>query len=69
MSLKAVHLVFITASSALAFGCAVWGLKNYWSANGRPLDLWFGLGSLLAGIGLIVYERYFLKKLKNVDYL
>lgn len=69
MSLKAFHLVFITASSALAFGCAVWGLKNYWSAEGRALDLWFGLGSLLAGIGLLVYERYFLKKLKNVDYL
>jgi hypothetical protein len=69
MSLKAFHLVFITASSALAFGCGVWGLKNYWSAYGTLLDLLFGLGSLLAGVGLIVYERYFLKKLKNVSYL
>jgi hypothetical protein len=69
MSLKAFHLVFITASSALAFGCGVWGLKNYWSADGRLLDLLFGLGSLVAGVALIVYERYFLKKLKNVGYL
>lgn len=69
MSLKAFHLVFITAASALAFGCGVWGLKGYWSAGGGPLDLWFGLGSLVAGVGLIVYERYFLKKLKHVDYL
>jgi hypothetical protein len=69
MSLKAFHLVFITASSALAFGCGVWGLKNYWSAEGRLLDLFFGLGSLLAGVALIVYERYFLKKLKHVGYL
>ncbi|HLH55940.1 MAG TPA: hypothetical protein VKY92_20225 [Verrucomicrobiae bacterium] len=69
MSLKAFHLVFITAASALAFGCAVWGLKNYWTGDGKALDLWFGLGSLLAGVGLIVYERYFLRKLKNVDYL
>jgi hypothetical protein len=69
MSLKAFHLVFITASSALAFGCGVWGLKNYWSANGTSLDVLFGLGSLLAGAGLILYERYFLKKLKNVSYL
>jgi hypothetical protein len=69
MSLKAFHVVFITAASALAFGCGVWGLKNYWSDSGRALDLWFGIGSLLAGVGLIVYERYFLKKLKDVSYL
>jgi hypothetical protein len=29
MSLKAFHLIFITASSALAFGFGVWSLKNY----------------------------------------
>jgi hypothetical protein len=69
MSLKIFHLVFITAASALAFGCGVWGLKNYWSADGRLVDLLFGLGSLVAGVGLIVYERYFLKKLKHVGYL
>ena len=38
MSLKAFHLIFITASSALAFGCGVWGLKDYFSPDG-------GLGS------------------------
>ena len=69
MSLKAFHLIFITASCALAFGCGVWGLKNYFSSDGRGLDLVFGLGSLATGIGLIFYERYFLKKLKNVSYL
>ena len=53
----------------LAFGCAVWGLKNYFSAEGRLLDLLFGLGSLAAGVGLIFYERYVLKKLKKVSYL
>jgi hypothetical protein len=69
MSLKAFHLVFITASTALAFGCGVWGLKHYWSPDGRLLDLLFGLGSVIAGVGLIIYERYFLKKLKDVEYL
>ena len=69
MSLKAFHLIFITASSALSFGCGVWGLKNYWSSAGPWLDLLFGVGALLVGAALIVYERYFLKKLKNVDYL
>lgn len=69
MSLKAFHVIFITASCALAFGCGIWGLKDYWSAGGRLFDLFFGLGSLGTGVGLIVYERYFLKKLKKVSFL
>ncbi len=69
MSLKAFHLIFITASCVLAFGCGIWGLKSYFSAEGKTLDLLFGIGSLVVGVGLIVYERYFLKKFKGVSYL
>ena len=69
MSLKAFHLVFITASSALAFGCGVWALKDFVSPGGTTSDLLFGLVSIVLGIGLIFYERYFLKKLKHVSYL
>jgi hypothetical protein len=69
MSLKAFHLVFITAASALAFGCGVWGLESFASRAGQASDLVFSLGSFAAGAGLILYERYFLKKLKNVSYL
>jgi hypothetical protein len=69
MSLKAFHVLFITASTALAFGCGAWGLTDFFSAQGRTSDLIFGLGSIAVGIGLILYERYFLKKLKRVSYL
>jgi hypothetical protein len=69
MSLKAFHVLFITASSVLAVGCAVWGLRDFFSQDGRASDLIFGLSSLAVGIGLILYERYFLKKLKRVSYL
>jgi hypothetical protein len=69
MSLKAFHLVFITASSALSFGCGVWALKDYASPAGGTSDIIFGLIALAVGVGLILYERYFLKKLKNVSYL
>jgi hypothetical protein len=69
MSLKAFHVLFITAASALAFGCGVWGLKGYWSADGRLGDLLFGLGSVAIGIDLILYERYFLKKTRKVGFL
>lgn len=68
MSLKAFHVVFITAASALAFGFGVWMLRA-WQAEHLTRDLVFGVGSLLAGIGLVVYEGYFLKKLKGVSYL
>ena len=69
MSLKTFHLIFITASSGLAFGCGAWELKNFFSAEGAAWDLIFGIGALAAGIGLIIYERYFLKKFKDVSYL
>jgi hypothetical protein len=69
MSLKMFHLVFITAAVILAFGCGIWGLKEYWTPEGRLFHLLFGIGSVISGVGLIVYERYFLKKLKKVSYL
>ncbi len=69
MSLKAFHLIFISASCALALGCGIWGLKSYFSKGGTTLDLLFGIGSLVVLVGLILYERYFLRKLKNVSYL
>jgi hypothetical protein len=68
MSLKAFHIVFITASVLLAFGCAAWSVVNYVDA-GRPVDLIFGVGSGFAGIGLVLYGRYVLRKLKNISYL
>ena len=62
-------MIFITASCVLSLGCAIWGLKNYFSPGGTTLDLLFSVGSLAVLVGLILYERYFLKKLKNVSYL
>ena len=61
MSLKAFHLIFVTLLTALSFGCAAWAF-----AAGNPV---FGAGGIAAGILVIVYGIYFLKKLKNVSYL
>jgi hypothetical protein len=44
-------------------------LRDFFSAGGRAWDLIFGLGSVIVGVGLLIYERFFLKKLKNVSYL
>ena len=69
MSLKAFHLVFITVATAFCFGFGVWMLRDFRSPEGTPTDLWLGVGSLVCAVALIVYERFFLKKLKNVSYL
>ena len=69
MSLKAFHLVFIAASILLALGFAGWSLMNYFSAQGSRLDLVLAIASAVAAVALVFYERYFLKKLKNVSYL
>jgi len=69
MSLKAFHVVFITAASAMSFGVGGWMLKAYRSPEGTTGDLLFAIGFILAGAGLLVYERYFLKKTKNESYL
>jgi hypothetical protein len=69
MSLKAFHVVFIVASILLALGFGAWALVNYFSHEGGVWYLAAGVGSLLAAVGLVFYERYFLKKTKNVSYL
>lgn len=69
MSLKALHLVFVTAATLLSFGFAAWCFHAYSAGEMAAGGLAFGIGSLLAGVGLIVYGRYFLRKLKNVSYL
>ena len=69
MSLKAVHLFFVTALSALTLGCGIWFLKGYSEARDNKGDLILGVVSIVAFGAVIVYGKYFLKKLKKVSYL
>jgi hypothetical protein len=68
MSLKAFHLIFVTALSSLAFGCSAWKFKMYADESARP-DLLWAIAALLGGMAVLVYGKYFLKKLKNVSFL
>jgi len=61
MSLKTFHLIFVTLLTALSFGFSGWAF-----ANGRIL---FGVAGIVAGILVIWYGIYFLKKLKKISYL
>lgn len=68
MSLKAFHLVFVTALSSLTFGCAIWKFKAFANEHLNS-DLAWAIVSLLAGVAVLIYGKYFLKKLKNVSFL
>jgi uncharacterized membrane protein len=61
MSLKAFHLIFVTLLTSLSFGCAAWAFQSG--------NVFWGVTGIVAGILVIVYGVYFLKKLKNVSYL
>ncbi|MDB6029038.1 MAG: hypothetical protein JWM68_5261 [Verrucomicrobiales bacterium] len=69
MSLKAFHIVFIVSSILLTLGFGGWCLSNFMEPGGSKRDLAAAVVSLVAAIGLFIYGRYFLKKLKNITYL
>lgn len=68
MSLKAFHLVFIILSILLTLMFGIWGLVSHGS-SGKTAELVMGIISLASTIGLSLYLRYFLDKLKHVSYL
>jgi hypothetical protein len=69
MSLKAFHVIFITVSSLMLFGFGAWMLRAYRGPEGVGSDLAWAVATIVAGVSLLVYEGFFLKKLKNVSYL
>lgn len=64
MSLKSFHVVFISASVLLAFFFAAWCL----GPGGRDGSAWraAGVASALAGLGLVAYEAWFLRKTRGL---
>ncbi len=68
MSLKAFHLVFIILSILFTLMFGIWGVVHHGS-SGKTGELVLGILSLAGAVGMSVYLRYFLKKLKHVSYL
>ena len=68
MSLKAFHLVFVTASVLLMLGVGAWCYSQY-QAGGESSQLAYCGLSLLSAAALVVYGRIFLKKLKHISFL
>lgn len=61
MSLKSFHLFFILISVVLAFGFGAWCFRN--DSSGAAVVL------CLAGVGLVIYLGWFLKKMKGAGFL
>jgi hypothetical protein len=64
VSLKAFHVVFISASVLLAFVLAVW----CFGAGERP-DAGraaAGVGAVAAGLALAAYEAWFVRKMRRL---
>ncbi len=69
MSLKAIHIVFVIASCLMTTFFGVWAWSEFFKPLGTRAHLIYGVLSIAALVGLLVYGRYFLKKLKHISYL
>ena len=67
MSLKAFHILFITLSTALGLGFAVWCFR-YASGTNHALYWVFGGLSLAGAAWLPLYGARFLRKMKHVGF-
>jgi hypothetical protein len=68
MSLKTFHLVFVSASVLLMLSLTGWCLAQY-RGGGQAAQLVYAAISMVCAVGLVIYGRIFLKKLKHISYL
>jgi membrane associated rhomboid family serine protease len=69
MSLKALHIVFVLASSLLMVMFGVWAGWEYFGPRGSPIHLVYLVTAVAGLAALLVYGKYFLKKLRHISYL
>ena len=76
MSLKFFHIVFIVISSLTCFGLSYWCYKSSlqspfvsaFRSDFGSMNLVMSIVFLAIGVGLIIYGKYFYKKLKALGY-
>ena len=68
MSLKAVHVFFVTIATLIAAGFGIWAVQQY-SATGSGGDLLLTVLAVAAAISLPIYGVWFLKKTKHMGYV
>lgn len=65
MSLKHIHVVFITAATALSVVFGSWCYGQWQTAGGVGM-LVGATGSAATAVGLLVYGRWFLVKMRGL---
>ncbi len=65
MSLKAVHIAFITVATLFSAFFGVWALL----AGGGGMNLLLAIVGLAGAVALPIYGAWFLKKMKKVGYV
>jgi DNA-binding transcriptional regulator of glucitol operon len=68
MSLKAVHILFITCSILLAFFLGGWLWHDY-ARTGDRAEAVVSVISWVSGVLLIVYAKAILRKLRQISFL
>lgn len=66
MSLRTFHIVFMVASIAMSFLVGVWGVLEY-RRDADMTNLLIGVGFFVAGIVLIWYSSWFVRKLRMLS--
>lgn len=68
MSLKAFHLFFVLICTVLSVGFGIWSARHY-ADSGEWGHLAMAVLSFAGGIVLVIYCRWFLRKLRNVSFI
>ena len=68
MSLKAFHIVFVAASVVLMAFLSGWSLLAYQETHSTEYLVW-SLCAASSVVGLVIYGRFFLRKLRNISFL
>jgi uncharacterized membrane protein YadS len=68
MSLKAVHIVFITCSIALSFFLGAWLWHDYAATKDRTEAI-ISVASCVCGLLLLIYAKAILRKLRQISLL
>jgi hypothetical protein len=68
MSLKAFHIVFVAASVTLMAFLSGWSFLAYRETHSAEYLVW-SLCAAISVVGLVIYGRFFLRKLRNISFL
>jgi len=63
MSLRTFHIIFIVCSIIVTIGFGCWAIMNF-QLHQAPAYLWTGIAAFITAGGLIIYEYFFLLKVK-----